>query len=140
MNALSVEFFRSSLATGDSDGRESACKAGDLGLIPGSERSPWRRERLPTPVLLPGESHGQRSLVGYSPWGQTLLTQHHTVLIIFIMLYIASLVFNSNCSLYFLTPSSNSPFPCPSPPHVNCCLLSSQPDSGSTSHTCLVRR
>ena len=31
--------------------------------------SPWRREWLPTPVFLPGEFHGQRSLVGYSPWG-----------------------------------------------------------------------
>ena len=30
---------------------------------------PWRRERLPTPVFLLGESHGQRSLVGYSLWG-----------------------------------------------------------------------
>ena len=30
---------------------------------------PWRREWLPTPVFLPGKSHGQRSLVGYSPWG-----------------------------------------------------------------------
>ena len=30
---------------------------------------PWRREWQPTPVLLPGEFHGQRSLVGYSPWG-----------------------------------------------------------------------
>ena len=29
----------------------------------------WRREWLPTPVFLPGEFHGQRSLVGYSPWG-----------------------------------------------------------------------
>ena len=29
---------------------------------------PWRREWQPTPVFLPGESHGQRSLVGYSPW------------------------------------------------------------------------
>ena len=29
----------------------------------------WRRKWQPTPVLLPGESHGQRSLVGYSPWG-----------------------------------------------------------------------
>ena len=29
---------------------------------------PWRREWLPTPVFLPGEVHGQRSLVGYSPW------------------------------------------------------------------------
>ena len=32
-------------------------------------KSPWRREWLPTPVFLPGEFHGQRSLVGYSPWG-----------------------------------------------------------------------
>ena len=31
---------------------------------------PWRRAWLPTPVFLPGESHGQRSLVGCSPWGR----------------------------------------------------------------------
>ena len=30
---------------------------------------PWRRKWQPTPVLLPGQSHGQRSLVGYSPQG-----------------------------------------------------------------------
>ena len=30
-----------------------------------------RRARQPTPVCLPGESHGQRSLAGYSPWGHT---------------------------------------------------------------------
>ena len=30
---------------------------------------PWKREQLPTPVFLPGESHGQKSLAGYSPWG-----------------------------------------------------------------------
>ena len=30
---------------------------------------PWRRKWQPTPVFLPGKSHGQRSLVGYSPWG-----------------------------------------------------------------------
>ena len=29
----------------------------------------WRRQWHPTPVLLPGKSHGGRSLVGYSPWG-----------------------------------------------------------------------
>ena len=29
----------------------------------------WRRQWLPTPVLLPGKSHGWRSLVGCSPWG-----------------------------------------------------------------------
>jgi len=31
---------------------------------------PWRRKWQPTPVFLPGKSHGQRSLVGYSPWGR----------------------------------------------------------------------
>ena len=30
---------------------------------------PWRREQLPTPVFLPGDFYGQRSLAGYSPWG-----------------------------------------------------------------------
>ena len=35
----------------------------------GWEDPPWRRKWQPTPVFLPGESHGQRSLVGYSPWG-----------------------------------------------------------------------
>ena len=29
----------------------------------------WRRKWHPTPVFLPGKPHGQRSLVGYSPWG-----------------------------------------------------------------------
>ena len=33
-------------------------------------KTPWRRERHPTPVFLSEKSHGQRSLVGYSPWGQ----------------------------------------------------------------------
>ena len=32
-------------------------------------KTPWRRAWLPTPVFLPGESHGQKSLVGCSPWG-----------------------------------------------------------------------
>ena len=36
---------------------------------PWVEKIPWRRAWKPTPVLLPGESNGQRSLVGYSPWG-----------------------------------------------------------------------
>ena len=37
---------------------------------PWVRKSPWRRWWQPTPVSLPGESHGQRSLVGYSPWGR----------------------------------------------------------------------
>ena len=49
--------------------KKSACNAGDRGLIPGSGRSPWRREWHPTSVFFPRKSHGQRNLVGYSPWG-----------------------------------------------------------------------
>ena len=39
------------------------------GLIPGSGRFPWRRAQQSTSVFLPGKSHGQRNLAGYSPWG-----------------------------------------------------------------------
>ena len=53
---------------GVSDGKESACSAGDLGSIPGSGRSP-AEEKQPTLVFLPGEFHGQRSLADCSPWG-----------------------------------------------------------------------
>ena len=34
-------------------------------------KMPWRRKWQPTPVFLPGEFHGWRSLVGYGPWGRT---------------------------------------------------------------------
>ena len=47
----------------------TAYNAGDLGLIPGSGRFPWRGKWQPTSVLLPGKSHGRRNLVGYSAWG-----------------------------------------------------------------------
>ena len=39
------------------------------GFKPWVGKIPWRRAWQPTPVFLPGESHEQRSLVGYSPWG-----------------------------------------------------------------------
>ena len=39
------------------------------GFDPWVRKIPWKREWLPTPKFLPGKSHGQRSLVGYSPWG-----------------------------------------------------------------------
>ena len=45
--------------------------AGDMrcGFDPWVGKIPWRRAWQPTAVFLPGESHGQRRLVGYSPWG-----------------------------------------------------------------------
>ena len=55
---------------GGSDGKESACKAGDPGLIPESGRISGEGDGYPTPVFLPGELHGQRILAGYSPWGR----------------------------------------------------------------------
>ena len=55
---------------GGSVGKESAYNAGDPGSIPRLERSPGERvECQPTPVLLPGEFHGHRSLADYSPCG-----------------------------------------------------------------------
>ena len=62
---------------GGSVGTHPACNAGDardVGSIPGSGRCPQRRARQPTPELLPGESHGQRSLAGSSP----LVAKSHT--------------------------------------------------------------
>ena len=55
---------------GGSEVKASARNAGDLGSIPGSGRFPWRRKWQPTPVFLPGESHGRRNLTGYSPQGR----------------------------------------------------------------------
>ena len=46
-------------------GKESACNARNLSLIPGLGGPPWRRERLPTPVFWPGEFHGLYSLLGH---------------------------------------------------------------------------
>ena len=48
-------------------GKESSCQW--LGFHPWFGKIPWRKEWQPTPVLFPGRFHGQRSRVGYSPWG-----------------------------------------------------------------------
>ena len=49
--------------------KSPSVNTGDMGSIPGSGRSPGEGKWQPTPVFLPGESHGQRSLAGYSTWG-----------------------------------------------------------------------
>ena len=53
------------------DGYMDVVKDGhvDQYILGATTVTPWRRAWHPTPVFLPGESHGQRSLVGYSPWG-----------------------------------------------------------------------
>ena len=66
-------------------------------------KMPWGRERQPIPVFLPAEFHGQRSLVGYSPWSHKeshmteRLTQTHTH-----------------------TPYQTTEFPAPLPTHYRC--------------------
>jgi len=56
---------------GGTSGKEAACRRQKrLGFDPWVGKIPWRRTWEPTPVFLPGESRGQRSLVGYGP-------QHH---------------------------------------------------------------
>ena len=56
---------------GGSEGEESAFSVAEPGSVPGSGRSPGEGNGwLPTPVFLPGELHGQRSLAGYSPRGR----------------------------------------------------------------------
>ena len=52
-----------------SDGKESACNAGDLGLIPGLGRFPGGGHDNPLRYSSLENPHGQRSLAGYSPWG-----------------------------------------------------------------------
>ena len=56
LNGLLVPFQRTLSFPDSSAGKESACNAGDLGLIPGLGRSPGEGEWQPSPVFLPGES------------------------------------------------------------------------------------
>ena len=64
-------------------GKESTCQCKGLGFDPWVRKIPWRRKWQPTPVFLPGKSHRQRSLVGYSlsgckRIGHNLVTKQHS--------------------------------------------------------------
>ena len=70
---------------GGSDGKKSACNVGDPGLIPGLGRSLRGGNGNPLQHSCLQNPHGQRSLVGYRPWGhkesdttERLSTQHST--------------------------------------------------------------
>ena len=66
---------------GGSVSKESTCSSGDClqctrpGFDPWVGKISWRIKWQPTPVFLPGKSHGQRSLAGDSPWGHKSWTQ-----------------------------------------------------------------
>ena len=60
------------LFLGGTSGKAPACKCRRCKrhrFDPWVGKIPWRRAWQPTPMFLPGESHGQRNLMGYSPWG-----------------------------------------------------------------------
>ena len=88
--ALAGRFFTTSTTRdgfpGGSDSKESACNAGYLGSIPGLGRFPGGGYGHPLQYSCLENSHGQRNLVGYSPWGhkesdtteQLNTTQHST--------------------------------------------------------------
>ena len=66
------------ISKGGSGGKESAFNAKRPGFDSWVGKIPWRREWLLTPVSLPGEFHGQRSLVGNSPWLGVRVTKSWT--------------------------------------------------------------
>jgi len=68
--ALTIQTLHYWLST-----KEFACNARDTWFDSWVRKIPWRRKWQPTPVFLPGESQGQRSLAGYSPWGHKSRTQ-----------------------------------------------------------------
>ena len=71
-----------------SDGKKIIClKCRRAGFDPWVRKIPCRREWLPSPVFLPGEFHGQRSLVGYSPWDhrESDMTEQLTLTLVFVI-------------------------------------------------------
>ena len=74
--------------------KNPCANAGDRrhGFNPCIRKMPWRRAWQPTPVFLSGESHGQRSLAGYSPqgrkdkqWGKTFLKNGVTLILMVVV-------------------------------------------------------
>ena len=57
-------------------GKESTCQCKRHRLHSWVRKNPWKRKWQLTPVFLPGDSHGQRSLAGYSPWDRRVGLTH----------------------------------------------------------------
>ena len=86
---------------GGANGKESICQSRRYKRCrfdPCVGKIPWRRKWQPTPVLLPGKSHGQRSMVGYHPWGRRKsdTTEQLSMWIVFYLLSAWAHRFSSN--------------------------------------------
>ena len=102
---------------GGASGKEPACQSRrpkSRGFDPWVGKIPWRRKRQPNPVILPGESNGRRSLVGYSPWGckESDMTEWLSILTgVFLKVPVpVPSPFNLCLSLLFPCPSFSSLF------------------------------
>ena len=90
---------------GGSDGKESTCDVGDLGLIPGSERSRGEGNGTPLQCSCLENPHGPRSLVGCSPWGRKesdtteQQAKHDTACFIFVWVKLERINFTALCIL-----------------------------------------
>ena len=103
-------------------GRESVCQCRNRrrhkrrGFDPWVGKIPWRREWLPTPVFLPGESHGWRSLEGYSAWGhkESDTTEWLTLFYLFCASYQMCIYVNPSLPISSRRPSPPwCPYICP---------------------------
>ena len=100
---------------GGAGGKEPACQRRRRkrhGFKPWLGKIPWRRAWQPTPEFLPGESHGQRSLVGHSPWSHkelamTEVTEQTCTLGVFLVLW--AYFRPDNLYLFLSAPYGSSP-------------------------------
>ena len=94
---------------GGSDNKESACNAGDPGSIPGSGRSPGEGNGNPLQYSCLEKSHGQRNLVGYSPWGhkESEMTEQLTLSLSYI--YVYSYIHKGLCVCIYIHSKSANP-------------------------------
>ena len=112
--------FKAYASFGGSEVKASALQCRRPGFDPWVGKIPWRRKWQPTPVFLPGESHGRRSLVGYSPRGhkESDMTErlhfhcsYDKILAIFLYCTLLFCVVHSSLCLEFLYLFCPSSFP-----------------------------
>ena len=99
-----------SVFSGGSSGKEFACQCRNhrrCKFDPWVRKIPGRKKWQPTPVFLPGKSHRQRSLAGYSPWGRKELDMtKHAHMLSYISSTHRPAESKASCSLPALGPSS----------------------------------
>ena len=78
-------------------GKASVCNVGRPGFNSWVRKFPWRRKRHPTLVFLPGESHGQRSLAGYSSWAHKSQTQLSAIFLSFFLSFLKQIKVRDIC-------------------------------------------